>query len=89
MAIGASARTILAMVIRQAAIMAAAGSAIGLWLALFFGRVLSTLPFKVETPKSATLAAGIGIIAIVVLAAGYVPARRASRVSPLSALRHE
>ena len=89
MAIGASARTILAMVIRQAAIMAAAGAAIGLWLALFFGRVLSTLPFKVETPKSATLAAGIGIIAIVVLAAGYVPARRASRVSPLSALRHE
>jgi predicted lysophospholipase L1 biosynthesis ABC-type transport system permease subunit len=89
MAIGASAGSILAMVLRQSAAMAAAGAAVGLWLALFFGRVLATLPFKVETPRSATLAAGIGGITLVVLAAGYWPARRASRVSPLSALRHE
>ena len=89
MAIGASRNAILGLVLRQSLMMAAAGTMIGLWLALLFGKVLGKLPFKVEVATMTTLAWAIGIVCLVVIAAGYLPARRASRVSPLTALRHE
>jgi ABC-type antimicrobial peptide transport system permease subunit len=89
MAIGASRAKIVVLVLRQSVVMAVAGTAIGLWLALLFGKVLGKLPFRVEVAKGTTLVWAVGIVSLVVIAAGYLPARRASRVSPLAALRHE
>lgn len=89
MAIGAPRSAIVGLVLRQSVVMAVVGTTIGLWLALLFGKVLGKLPFRVEVAKLTTLAWAVCIVCLVVIAAGYLPARRASRVSPLAALRHE
>jgi predicted permease len=89
MAIGASGSSILRLVLTQGAWMAAAGTAIGVALAFAFARVLGALPFHVQPVGARTLGGAAALVAGVTLLASYVPARRASRVSPLEALRAE
>lgn len=89
MAVGASEGSILRLVLGQSAWMATLGAVIGLALALAFARVLNALPFAVRSADPATLGVATGIVVLVVLGASYVPARRAGRVSPLSALRSD
>jgi ABC-type antimicrobial peptide transport system permease subunit len=69
--------------------MAAAGVVIGLGLALAVSRVLTSLLFEVKPRDPATLGLAAGLVLVVTLAASYLPARRASRVDPMVALRHE
>jgi predicted permease len=88
-ALGATRREILAMVMRQGASMAAVGLGIGLTGALVFGGVMSHFLFELQPNDPLTLAAAITMLAVVALTACALPARRATRVDPLVALRAE
>jgi ABC-type antimicrobial peptide transport system permease subunit len=75
--------------LRDVGVLAAVGLAIGASIALPASRLIESLLFatKPNDPRAVALAAAILLISA--LAAGYGPARRASRVDPLTALRHE
>ncbi|MGA2736599.1 MAG: FtsX-like permease family protein [Bryobacteraceae bacterium] len=88
-ALGAERRDVLAMVLRQAALLAAAGLAAGLAASLALTRFLSSLLFEVRTTDLATLAAIAALLIAVALGASYLPARRAASVDPTVALRYE
>jgi len=87
MALGASARDVLAMVLGQGARLAAAGVVAGMAGALVVTRAISTLLFGVGPRDPGTLIALSAALTAVALLACYVPARRATRVDPVSALR--
>ena len=89
MALGARQTDVLGMVIRQGMMLAAAGIAAGLAGALGLTRLLATLLFGVSAVDGATFVLAPLGLAAVVLAATAIPARRATRVSPVEALRYE
>jgi predicted permease len=87
LALGAPPAGLRAMVLRQVASMAAIGSVLGLTVALLLGRAGRTLLFDVKPADPAACLAAAAVLIAVVLAAGYWPARRASRIDPMVALR--
>ena len=89
MALGADARRLRAMVLRQVGRMALAGGAIGLALALGLERVLRSLLYEIDSLPLGVFAAALAGLAAVALASGLVPAHRASRIHPMEALRHK
>lgn len=93
MAIGAQPRDVVWLVLRDGLRMTVAGTAIGGVSAVMLSRVLKEQLrgqlFRVESTDPATFAAVVALLAAVALAACYLPARRALRVDPLTALRHE
>ncbi len=89
MALGALQKDVLEMIVKQGARLAIAGIAIGLVAALALTRAMQTLLFGVSPFDPLTLAAVSALLVIVALIACYVPARRASQVDPMIALRHE
>ena len=89
LAVGATRGDILGMVVKRAAGLAAAGVLIGLAGALALTRVLSSLLYGVDPADPATLAAVSVGLALVALAAAYLPARHAARIDPMAALRAE
>jgi predicted permease len=89
LALGAQARQILTMVLGEASWLAIAGVAVGLGAALLLTRFLKTMLFGLKPTDPLTiLGAGATLFAVALLA-GFIPARRASRVEPMQALRHE
>jgi ABC-type lipoprotein release transport system permease subunit len=77
------------MVVRQAAVLAIAGLVLGLALAVGATRFLRRLLFGVEPTDAVTYAlVAIGLLSIAIVAS-YLPARRASRIDPMTALRYE
>jgi putative ABC transport system permease protein len=89
MALGAQVGQVRAIVLRQAIVVAGIGMIFGLVGALALSRLLESLVFGVGT-RDPLVFAGVAItLSAVVLAAGYLPARRATRVDPLEALRGE
>ncbi len=89
MALGAQHWGVLRMVLGQGGKIALAGIAIGLVAALGLTRLMSSLLFSVNAGDPATFAAVALLLALVALLACYIPARRAMRVDPMVALRHE
>lgn len=89
MALGADGPAIQRMVLREGSWVIAAGIALGLSGAIVAGRYLQTLLFEVKPADPATIVVVCAVLSIVGLAACYVPARRATRVDPLIALRNE
>ncbi len=87
MALGAAPSRVLGMVLRQGAVLTGVGVAIGLAAAYGLTRVLSRLLFGVEARDPMAFAAVVAILAMVSLAAALIPARRATRVDPVHALR--
>jgi predicted permease len=88
-ALGADARGIVALVVREGAVWTAAGITAGIAGALGLSRYLSTLLFNVGTRDPLTFAAVALLLAVVALAATALPAIRAVRVDPMLALRSE
>jgi len=89
MALGARPREILAMVMRQAFLLVAVGSVVG-WLGAAGGaKALQSLLFHVPAFDPITYASVSGILAVVALAACWIPVLRAMRVDPMIALRDE
>ena len=89
MALGASPASILRMVCKQGLVLTAIGLAAGLGLALGLTRLMSKLLFGVSPTDPMTFVVIVVLLAVVALLACYVPARRATKVDPLVALRYE
>ena len=89
MALGASAGRVRRMVLRQGLVIAAAGIAVGLGLALLVTRVMSDLLFGVSPTDPVTFTVVGAALTVVALAASYVPAHRAAHVGPMVILRAE
>jgi putative ABC transport system permease protein len=89
MALGARQPQILRLVLRQGLRLAAAGTAIGLGLALALTRWMESLLYRVSATDPVTFAGIAALMLFVASAACYLPARRASRVDPMIALRYE
>ena len=89
MALGAERANILAMILREGLLLTALGLLIGLVASLGLTRLLSAFLFGVRPGDPLTFGAATMLLVAVTLAACYVPARRAMRVDPMIALRHE
>jgi putative ABC transport system permease protein len=89
LAIGAQRRDVAWLVLRQAALMGAAGVAIGVGFLLLAGPGLERLLYGVTPADPATMACVAGLFLCVALVAAWSPASRASRVDPIEALRYE
>jgi putative ABC transport system permease protein len=89
MALGAKAHDVMQLVLAQGIRLAALGAALGLAASLALTRVLGTLLYGVSATDPASFAGVLGVIAAAALLACYLPARRATRVDPMVALRSE
>jgi predicted permease len=89
MALGAQPRSVLWTVLSEALVLIALGLAVGLPAVFFASRSISALLYGIEPNDPLTLAATIGILTSVAVFAALWPAWRASRVNPVTALRHE
>ena len=89
MALGAQRRDVLAMVLRRAALITGVGTLIGVACALVLTRVIETMLYGVHANDPATLSAVAALLGVVALVACYLPARRATRIDAVVALRSE
>ena len=87
MALGANGGHVRGLVLRQVARMAVVGGVVGVLAALGLGRAAQSLLFGLKGHDPIVAGAAALVLGAVALAAGYVPAWRASRVSPVGALR--
>jgi ABC-type antimicrobial peptide transport system permease subunit len=88
-ALGADATRVRLMVLRQVAIMTVAGGVIGVLAGLAAGRGAASLLYEMNGFDPVVFIVATFTLAMVSLAAGYIPARRASKVDPIRALRYE
>jgi ABC-type antimicrobial peptide transport system permease subunit len=89
MALGASRGAMMALVLREVVAMVVVGVSIGAGGALVFTGVAGTILFGLTPNDPRVFAIAAAVLAVAAVLAGWLPARRASRVDPLVALRHE
>jgi len=89
MALGADANRVRTMILRQVALMTLVGGTIGLAASIWLGRLAQSLLYQMNGYDPLVLGAATAALTIVALAAGFIPANRASRVDPMHALRYE
>jgi putative ABC transport system permease protein len=89
MALGAQESTVVRLVVREAMLLAGAGVTLGLIAAFFVSHSLEAFLFQTRPTDPLTFAGVATLLAVVALTASYIPARRATQVDPLTALRAE
>jgi predicted permease len=89
MALGAQRGSVIGMVLRETGVLIAVGLAAGVPASLACARLVQSKFYGLKPADPLTLACALGVMLAVAAIAGYLPARRASRVDPLVALRHE
>jgi predicted permease len=89
MALGAGTRNVLSLILREAVLLVLIGIAVGIPIALFVGRFAATLLSDLSTNDPVSLVVAAVLLFMVALIAGYLPARRATKIDPLVALRDE
>ena len=89
MALGASATDVRLLVVRQVGLMTVIGGVIGVAGALALAKGAESMLYKMSGADPVVMTLAVVLLSLVALAAGYVPALRASRVSPMQALRYE
>jgi predicted lysophospholipase L1 biosynthesis ABC-type transport system permease subunit len=88
-ALGATPRSVLALVVRQGMVLALAGVIAGIAGALVLTRVMSAVLYEVRATDPATFASVVVVLLAAALLASWLPARRAVRVDPVQALRYD
>jgi putative ABC transport system permease protein len=89
MALGAGHRDVSRMVVKEGLVLGAAGTVAGLAAACALAGSLRALLYSVTAVDPASYVASAGLLLVIAIVASYVPARRASRVEPVAALRAE
>jgi putative ABC transport system permease protein len=89
MAIGAREENVLSLILRQGMIVTSAGIVIGVVSALVFSRVLESIVFGIQVRDPVTFVGAAGVLGLAAVVACYIPARRASRMDPIVALRED
>jgi ABC-type antimicrobial peptide transport system permease subunit len=89
MALGADGTRVRVMILRQVAMMMLVGGVIGLVGAIGLGRAGRSILYQLQGYDPVVLGISVVLLTLVALGAGYVPARRASQVDPVQALRYE
>jgi putative ABC transport system permease protein len=89
MALGASRANVLGDILKRGMALALAGSVIGVLGGLILSRLMATLLYGVQPSDPLTFSGAAALLIMVALAACYVPARHATRVDPVVALRYE
>jgi len=88
-ALGAQSHTVLWMILREALTMVAIGILLGIPVALIVGRAFSSMLFGLKSTEPVAIAIVVLVMAMVAAVASYAPARRATKVDPIIALRQE
>ena len=89
MALGADSKTVRGMVFRQVAWMTGIGGIVGLAAAIGVGQLAQSLLFELKGYDPGVLVTSAVLLGLVAIGAGFIPARRASKVDPIRALRYE
>ncbi|MGA2610987.1 MAG: FtsX-like permease family protein [Terriglobia bacterium] len=89
MALGARAAAVLSLILRDILWVLVLGLAAGVAAALAVGRLVASMLFGLKPTDLSTIALAVLVLSAATLAAGYIPARRALRVDPATALRFE
>jgi ABC-type antimicrobial peptide transport system permease subunit len=89
MALGAKSSDVLRLVMRESLKLVFIGIGIGLVGVFAAGRLVASLLYGLATTDPVTIVAAVALMILVSIVAGYLPARRASRVDPMEALRYE
>ena len=89
MALGASVRDVMAMVVSQGARLTLTGLAVGLTLGLLLGRAMTSVLYGIRPWDPATLGVTLATLALAAAIAHWGPAHRAATINPIDALRHD
>jgi ABC-type antimicrobial peptide transport system permease subunit len=89
MAVGAARANVLGMVIREVALVIAAGLVVGLPSGLALARLVRSQLYGVSPMDATSAAVAAAVVTAIALIAGFLPARRATRIDPVRALRWE
>ena len=89
LALGAQPSTVTGLVMREVLVLLAIGLAAGVPIALGLGRYVSSQLYGIQAHDPAIAIATVALLSFVSAAAGFIPARRASQIDPLLALRYE
>jgi len=89
MALGAQPGQVRGMILRESTVLAAAGIVVGVGASLMLTRLVKSMLYGIQPWDPPTMLGGVVVLVAVALAASWIPARRAARVQPMDALRHE
>jgi predicted permease len=89
LALGAARRDVLVMILREVSWLAVLGAALGVTAAVVLGRYIRAMLFGITPVDPATIGGAVAAMMLVALLAGWFPARKASQLDPMIALRHE